>query len=225
MSKLIPSIVQLTTKEIDDLLKELLGRDYYTAGNNLPILAKVIGFVGNTNDLFSLIDIIPKINTILAGSRVLSFVSSGASTFSIVMFPVSTMISIINAYESGLKMYSYRAVAYTITAWAFDKPVPPSSRKIMHNIRHAAPVRPESELRLMESTWKKTSQSVIIEINNYLFAKNISKDTFKIMLRSMCDNNEQKLCELIMKGFDQNISSFHIKQVWQSNYRLIKYPY
>lgn len=224
MNKLIPATSKPTAKETDDLLKELLGQSYYTAGNNLPVLAKVIGYVGNANDLFSLIEIIPKLNVVLASSRILSVVSSGASIFSVFMFPVSTMISIINAYQSGLKMYSYRAVAYTITAWAFDKSIPISSRKIMHNARHTSPVRPESELRLMDNTWKKTSQSAIAEVNKFLLVNNVSKDLFKILLRSMCDNNEKMLCELIMKGFDKNISSFHIKQVWQSNCRSIKYP-
>ena len=224
MSKLSPATTKPTAKETDDLLKELLGQDYYTAGTNLPVLAKVIGYVGNANDLFSLIEIIPKLNAILVSSRVLSIVSSGAAVFSIFMFPVSTMISIINAYQSGLKMYSYRAVAYAITAWAFDKPMPISSKKIMHNARHTSPVRPESELRLMDNTWKKTSQSAVAEVNKFILVNSVSKDLFKILLRSMGDNNEKILCELIMKGFDKNISSFHSKQVWQSNYRSIKYP-
>ena len=121
-------------------------------------------------------------------------------------------------------MYSYRAVAYTITAWSFDKPIPLSSKKIIHNARNSAPVRPEGEIQEMNNTWKKTSQSAVNELNNFILTNNISKDIFKILLRSLADNNEQKLCEIIMKGYDNNISSFHVKQVWQSNYRTIKYP-
>lgn len=214
----------LTDKEKKDLLKELLGADYDTAGRNLPALSKVIGYVGDANDFFSLAELIPKVNVILTNSRVLSVVSSGASIFSIIMFPVSTMISIINAYQSGLRMYSYRAVAYTITAWIFDKPIPTSSKTIIRNARHSAPVRPASEIQEMHDTWKKTSQSAIAELNNFLLVNNIPKDIFKILFRSLSDNNEQKLCEIIMKGYDSNISSFHVKQVWQSNYRTIRYP-
>lgn len=224
MVNIIASNAQLTSKQKDDLLKELLGANYYTAGKNLPALSKVISFVGDANDFFSLAELIPKINVILSNSRVLSVVSSGVSIFSIVMFPVATMISIINAYQSGLRMYSYRAVAYTITAWAFDKPIPLSSKKIIYNARHSAPVRPEGEIQEMNNIWKKTSQSAVNELNNFILANNISKDIFKILLRSLADNNEQKLCEIIMKGYDNNISSFHVKQVWQSNYRTIKYP-
>jgi Mg2+/Co2+ transporter CorB len=216
--------VLLTDKEKDDLLKEILGRDYDTAGQNLPVLAKVIGFVGNSNDLFVLAELVPKINAVLSSSRFISVVASGASIFSIVMFPVSIIISIINAYKTGLRMYSYRAIAYTITAWAYDKPVPLLSRRIIYNARHSAPVQPVSEIKVMHDVWKKTSQSVISEINNLILVNNISKYTFKIFLRAISDNKEQKLCELIMMGYDQVITSFHVKQVWQSNYRLIKYP-
>lgn len=224
MATLVAARVQLSSKRKDELLKEILGAKYYTAGKNLPALAKVIGFVGDANDFFTLAELIPKINMVLSSSRVLSVVSSGASIFSIVLFPVSSMISIINAYQSGLRMYSYRAVAYTITAWAFDKPIPLSSKTIIHNARNSAPVRPESEILEMNKIWQKTSHSVVSELNNAVLTNNVSKDIIKILLRALADNNEQKLCEIIIKGYDSHITSFHVKQVWQSNYRLIKYP-
>lgn len=224
MNAVLATTVQLTDKEKDILLKEILGRDYAAAGNNLPILKKVIGLVGNASDTFALIEIIPKINVVLTGSRMLTAVAASTSVFSILMFPVAGMISIINAYQSGIKMYSYRAIAYTITAWAFEKPIPISSQRFIYNARHTAPVSPMSEINEMHNAWKKASQSVLKEIDNHLQVNNFSKEVFKILLRAMGDNNELKLCELLLKGYESKFSSFHAKAVWKSHYKSIRYP-
>jgi hypothetical protein len=215
---------RVSPKQKEALLKEILGEKYHTASKNLPALSKVIDFVGDANDVFSLVELIPKVNIILTNSRLLSVATSGAAIFSIAMFPVSTMLSILNAYQSGLRMYSYRSVAYTVTAWAFDKPIPLASNRIIQNARSFAPVRPESEIQEMNDIWRKTSQSTVNELNSLVLANNVSKDVVKILLCSLSDNNEQKLCEIIMKGYDSIITSFHVRQVWQSNYRTIKYP-
>jgi len=37
-------------------------------------------------------------------------------------------------------MYAYRAIAYTLTAWAFNKPLPQSSNKLLLNIREGGVV-------------------------------------------------------------------------------------
>lgn len=215
--------VKLSDKEKDELLKQVLGPKYHTAGNNLPVLKKVIDLISNTDDIATISEFIPILNTALANSRIFSIISSGASVLSILLFPVGNMISIINAYQLGAKMYSYRAIAYTITAWAFNKPIPTASPKIMSNSKNTFPVSSAHQMQEKRNAWKKASESVLRELNNLAITNKIPKDAFKILLRALSDNNEQKLCELILKGYEKEFTDFHSKAVWKSNYS-IRFP-
>jgi len=214
---------KLTDKEKDDLLKEILGKNYSKAGNNLPILKNVITLVGNTSDIATLAEIIPILNSALANSRLFSIVSSGASVFSILLFPVGSMLSIIDAYQSGIKMYTYRSIAYTITAWAYNKPIPTSSKKILINSKNSFPVSSDKEIKEKQKAWKNTSQAVIKNINHYLITNGISKDVFKLLLQAMSEGSAQKLCTLLLKGFEKEFKDYPSKAVWKSNYS-IRFP-
>lgn len=215
--------VKLTDKEKEELLKSVLGKDYHTAGNNLPVLKKVIDLVSNTSDIATFAELIPALNTILAKSRLLAFVSSGAAVLSILLFPVGAMISVINASQVSVKMYSYRAIAYAITAWAFNKPIPTSSPRIMSNSRSGNIVSSQSKMLDKKNAWKKASDSAVREMNNICLTYKVKKEFLQVLLRALGDNNEQKLCELILKGYEKQFSEFSVKAVWKSNYS-IKFP-
>lgn len=212
----------LSEKEKEELLKEVLGEKYSSAGKNLPVLKKAIDIIGNVSDVLTVAELIPIINTLLSSSRFFSIVSSGASVFSIFLFPVATMISIIDAYQTGHKMYAFRAIAYTLTAWAFDKTIPVSSNRVLSNLRSGDLVRRQRIVQEYKQIWAKTSQSVLTKVNTELAAKNIPKIAMQIALRALSDNNEQNLCELLMKGFESEMSHIAVL-TWKSNYS-IKYP-
>ena len=78
---------KLTDKEKDDLLKDVLGKDYATAGNNLPILKGLIDKIGSVDNLFTISELLPIVNRILA-VRVFSFMDTGASVCSIFLIPI-----------------------------------------------------------------------------------------------------------------------------------------
>jgi hypothetical protein len=212
----------LTNKEKEELLKQVLGRDYSNAGNNLPVLKTAIDIIDHVDDTLSFAELIPAIEAVLSGSRILSFVASGASTLSIFLFPVTTMIDIINAYQAGHKMYALRCIAYTITSWAFDKPAPSGSMRILSNLRNSAPVAKPSTIQEYNLLWKKTSSESIVKISSELAGKNIPSKILKITLRALAKDNPVMLCDLIMKGFEQKLSPI-VALTWKSNYS-IKYP-
>lgn len=213
---------RLSDKEKEDLLKEILGAEYSSVGNNLPILKSAIDVIGHFDTAFSLAELVPFINNALSSSRVFGFVASGASVFSIFMFPVASMISVINAYQVGHQMYSYRAIAYTLTAWAFGKPIPVSSQKILSNLREGNLVAKQKIASEYKQLWQKTSQSVLTKLNSELTSKKIPKEAVQIILRAISNDNPQVLCELLEKGFEDKMS--HItKLTWKSNYS-IKFP-
>ncbi len=212
----------LSEKEKEAILREILGKDYTSVGNNLPVLKNVIDIVGHVDTTFTLAELIPIINSTLAGSRIIVLVSSGASVFSIFMFPVAAMISVINAYQVGYKMYAFRSIAYTFTAFAFNKPIPRSSRKILWNMSRGIVIAKKDEIVKHHEIWAQTSKKVITKLNSDLLSKNIPKDAMEILLRAIANDNEQKLCELILKGFEKELPST-ARMVWRSNYS-VKFP-
>lgn len=213
---------KLSEKEKDDLLKEILGTEYSSAGNNLPVLKSAIDIIGHFDTAFGLAELIPLINTALSSSRIFGLVVSGSSIFSIFMFPVASMISVINAYQVGHQMYSYRAIAYTLTAWAFGKPFPVSSQRILSNLREGNLVAKQKKVNEYKQLWQKTSQSVLTKLSTELRSKNIPKEAVQVILRAISNDNPQVLCELFLKGFEDKMS--HITQLtWKSNYS-IKFP-
>lgn len=212
---------RLSDKEKEELLKDVLGKDYATAGNNLPLLKSLIDKIGAVDNFFTIAELLPLFNKILA-IRAFSVVASGASVISIFLIPISALISIIDAYQSGRRMYSYRAIAYAITSWAFKKPAQSSSKKLLLQAQTGFPKVPANELIEYERSWKKASQDVLLKINSIATENNIPKEVLQVFLRAVGDNNEQKLCETLMKGFEKQFSFIEGK-VWKSNYT-IKYP-
>lgn len=212
---------KLTDKEKDDLLKEVLGQDYATAGNNLPLLKGMIDKIGKIDNLFTITELLPIVNRILS-IRIFSFLATGASVVSIFLLPISAMISIINGCQLSRKMYSYRAIAYALTSWAFDKPILTSSKRIMLQAKTGMPRVDAKELIEYEKSWKKASQDVVNKMNTIAISNNIPKEAIKIFLRAIADNNEQKLCEILLKGFEKEFNTT-VVNIWKSNYK-IRYP-
>lgn len=212
----------LSDKEKDELLKQVLGREYTKAGNTLPALKTAIDIIGNVDDGLSLAELLPAVESVLSGSRILSVVAEGSSILSIFLFPVSAMIDVINAYDVGRKMYAYRCVAYTVTSWAFDTPNPSGSMRILSNMRHTAPVVPASELKKYNQLWKKTASETIVKLTTVLVSKNIKSEVMKIALRALSKNNPALLSEMIMKGFESKFDAVSVI-TWKHNYS-IRYP-
>ena len=213
---------KLTNSEKNELLKQFLGADYDTAKSSLPILRKAIDIAGRIDNLASLAELIPVMNTAISGSRVLSMVATGASVFSLFMFPVSTMLSIVDKYQVGHKMYAYRCVAYTLTAWAFGKCAPSSSIKALNNLRSGDLVARKTMIAEYNQLWTKTSHKVLNDLEFELVSKGIPKEAMQLILRAASDDNEQKLCELLMRGFEEKMS-YITRLTWKSNYS-IRYP-
>lgn len=213
---------KLSDKEKDDLLKEILGSEYSASNTNLPVLKKSIDLISNIDTAFTFAELIPAINSVLAGSRILSVVGSGASVFSIFLFPVAAMIDVLDAYQVGHRMYALRSIAYTVTAWAYGNSIPASSMRILSNIREGKVVVKQQIVNEYKQLWAKTSQDVLNKLNVQLATKAIPKEAMQIALRAISNNDAKQLCEMLLKGFEDKLSNIE-KITWKSNYS-IKYP-
>jgi len=104
----------------------------------------------------------------------------------------------------------------------YNKPVKLSSKKILRNLRSGNLVRNKKIINEYNQVWRKASSNVISKVHITLAQRNISKDTLRIILRAISDDNEQKLCQVLLKGFEKEMS--HIENLtWKSLYS-IKYP-
>lgn len=215
---------KITPEERDELLRKVLGARYNAADKNLVLLNTVIDHIGYADNAFSVFELTTFANTLLTKSRFFAAVSSGAAIASIALIPIGALIAIVRAYRGGHRRYSYRAIAYTTTAWAFNKPAPVASKQILFNIRNGpAPVKPPSVVSEYNKIWRETSQKVLAKLNAEATATGIPKQALQIVLQAMAANNEQQFCEMILQNFEEKIDAGIDRTVWKSQYR-IRYP-
>ena len=179
--------------------------------------------VDKIDNVFSVWELIPVFNKILE-LKVFSIMAEGASVLSIFFFPISSLIDVINAYQTGARHYSYRAIAYSITAWAFNDAPIHSSQTILNNLRRGFPTPPDIKYTLKEYNegWRKAETDAVLKVKSIAIQHKIVADVFKLFFRALSANNRQQLCQGILRGFEKNLS-YQEKLVWKSNYS-IKYP-
>jgi len=214
----------LKEKHIEKLIEETVGPHSKLNPARHSILHKVIEYIEYTEKGFSVAELIPVFERLIEGRAFLSFASSGATLLSIALFPVNAMLEIMDAYESGVRMYSMRAVAYTITAWAFNKPTPMESRQYLSNLSHGYPRVLPKDMDEYKKAWKKSSMDTLNKIKSGLLLKSTNEKDAKVIFRALGDGQPGRLCSLLMKGMEEHFESIIVKRVWISNYRFT-YPF
>lgn len=213
-----------TDREKIAIIKEALGAKYEVAENNLPLLKEIMDRVDKIDNGFSIVELIPYFNRIL-DLKIFSIMAEGASVLSIFFFPVSALIDVINAYQTGARMYSYRAIAYDLTSWAFNDAPAHSSQKILSNLVSGFPVPPNKSRALKEykEAWKKSETDVVLKMKSITIQYSIPEEVMKLFVRALASNNRQILCQSILKGFEKQFNFVQDLWAWKSGYS-IKYP-
>lgn len=80
----------------------------------------------------------------------------------------------MNANETGLRAYSYRAISYAITAWSFDKLKPTLSPRILSNLTSGS-YTTTKDVSEYHKVWRETLISVITQLELICLQKNIKK--------------------------------------------------
>ena len=215
---------KLSENEKKQLVKEILGNDYNKIGNNWPIFSKVLDYSGKATDTLTIAELIPGLSSFLAGNATISIVGSTAGVLSIFLMPVGHLISVINAWQEGHRVYSYRSIAYTITAWAFNRPRPVNSNRIISNIRNSTYGQNKRVIPEYKDVWRKTSLSVIQSLDKLLLEKRMKKSHLQFILQALGDGSPQQLCMLLMRGMEDRVDGFAHKLAWKKNYT-IAYPH
>jgi len=141
-SKIEPAI-KLTQEERNKIIIDLVSREHNLRGNHLPTLKKAIEIIGYTDTTLALSEVAGLLSEISIGASA----ASAASALAALAFPIGSILAVIDARESGRRMYGMRAVAYTITAWTYEDPIPSESRTLIRNLTNRGTLVKPDELQ------------------------------------------------------------------------------
>ncbi len=209
---------KMSDVEKKEIIKDILGTNHNAVGKHFSIFSEMMDGVGMLNDVLSFAELIPALNTWLSGSIVAPIASVASFSGVMLLFPFQQMINLINANETGLRGYSYRAISYTITAWTFDEPRPISSPTILFNIT-TGPYTSTKDSDRYDKIWMETSISVITKLEQVCLQEKINKLHLKTAFKALGQGSPTNLSLMILKGFEKEFS--HVTQhIWASNYSI-----
>jgi|SRR5690606_38198396 len=209
---------KLSDAEKKQLLKDVFGEKHSSVGQNFPFYSKLIDRLDKFNDIVAIAELLPGVNALASGPGISAFLSH-ASFVGLLFFPFTQIVNVINAKETGHKLYSYRCIAYTITAWSFGHPIPKKSATILKNIFSGNIVQRAGTDKEYNEVWQKTSQSVLRQLEKIVISKNIPKRNLQLIFRAIGNDDPNTLCLEIKKGFENKLS-YSERLVWKSNYRV-----
>ncbi len=203
--------------EKKQVMKDVLGAKYHSVGQHFSLYSRMADGLGHVNNALSFAELIPALNCYLSGALA-SKVVSNASFIGILMFPFEQIVNLINANETGFRMYSYRAIAYSITAWAFEKPIPNGSKRTLDNLQSGSGpvVRDHAKLAQYHKVWSDTANQVVRRLEETCRAKNIPKNDLKMVFRALGRGNAQQLCKELLLSFEGQFGHT-TKHIWRSN--------
>lgn len=212
--------IRMSDDKKKEIIRSVLGANHSAAGKHFSIYSKMMNGLGTFNNTIAFAELIPTLNLWLSGATI-SAATSAASFAGVILFPFQQMINAVNASETGLRFYSYRAISYTVTAWAFDKPVPMSSPTILSNLKKGDYTTTKSYDEY-HKVWREASTSVIMQIDRVCTQKKIDKKHMKYVFKALGGGDPAALSLLVLKGFEEELGSVS-RNIWISNY-LVVFP-
>jgi len=213
------NLPQLSNEEKKKIILAALKADFNLNGEHLKLLTNVMEKVGYVDDALTLAEIAGFITES-------SLLASAASTIGVVTLffgPIGGILALINANETGERLYGMRSVAYTMTAWAYNDAIPNSSKKLVQNMRQGFPVVTPDKMTRYHNAWAKASRAMLNHLAATTGKGKISKKSMQILLKAIGNNDRSKLCLEILKGFENKVGGYAETLVWKSNYKVL-YP-
>lgn len=208
--------LKISDEEKKKRVLDILSKEYKLSGDRLRILSKTIDIIGNVDDAITLAGIAG----IISESGVIASIGTVAGLASILGFPVGGMIAIINANEIGQRTYGFRAIAYTITAYAFGERPPDKSFTIRERIDRGG--ADAAELAAYDKAWKDAKNSTLKNLEQTVLERRVSRISYRAYLRACGDDNKQKLCKVLLKGFEGELKTANsaVRDTWKQNYKV-----
>jgi len=135
----------------------------------------------------------------------MSGVAAGSSIASAILFPVGATIELVNAWEAGQRLAGMVAVAYTITAWAFDDSIPGLPPRLERNIKASGLA---NEIPAYQRSWQDASNATLKSLAEMIVKKpGTSKKSFQVLFRAVGDDNRQILSRTLLRGFEKDVTA------------------
>jgi hypothetical protein len=194
---------------------EALKGEYRLQGEHLEFLSKAIDYIGYADNALT----IAEIAGLIAEGGLVATAAPFVTVAAGILTPVGLTISIVNALESGLRMYGMRAIPYTMTAWAFDNPIPASSQVIFNrNIRFYG----AREAPRYQQAWQNASQATRRNLEEEVGRRKVAKRSYQTLLCVLGDGVPKQLCRVLMTGLEKEFEG-NQAAMWKSTYG-VEYP-
>lgn len=200
-------------------LVELLAKEHNLVGEQLKILAKAIDIIGKTGDVATVAEIVG----LIGESGIIAGAATVVSLVGTVLLPFGLHVAVFNKTKTSERMYNLRAIAYTITAFAFDQDIPTGSRMTR---RRWGGLVAKPEAKAHEKVWLESIEPTLRLIKQTALEKNVSIASYKAFLRALGSDDEQKLCRMILSGFEGKLKDLNLSvlNTYKSNIINIPYP-
>lgn len=191
----VPRIEPMPEEERKKIILEHLEGDFDLRGEHLEILEKVAHYVHSAADFAEAGEAIAHIFV-----HVPEVLAVGVEYFSLLgafAFPIMATIQWINANEFGYRLLGFRAVAYGITAWAFDDPVPTPPGWIKRNYEYSGLGK---DVPAAHRAWNDAARAATRHMGEMANKENVRKEHVQLLFRAMVDEDRNKLVKQIMEG-------------------------
>jgi hypothetical protein len=210
----------MTDDEKRRITVQTLGQEFHLQGDRLKLLDKLSEWVGNADSALT----VAEIAGLIAEGTLAATASTAVGVANVILTPVGLTIAVLNAKETGFKLLGIASVAYTITAWAFDDPIP--SRipdRILQNNRSSG--ESQKDLDSDAQAWKDASDAAVKAMDAKVAherKRKIPKKIFQIALQGSADGDRNTLAKNLAAGLEKernvNPSDFKIIDFLISQY-------
>jgi hypothetical protein len=212
-------VAPLSENDKKELIIEHLEGEFHLRGEHLEVLEKVAHYTHTASEFAEIAECLASIFVHLPEA-----VEAGVGVFSLVgalAFPVFATINVINAWEFGERLTGLRAVAYGITAWAFDESPPAPPPWIRANIspgsvQKALAANPgdrifagyvreakQSEERNVlahQKAWNDSCQAAWKNMGEMVVKQKVRKQYLQTTFRALGDWDRNTLVKTLMDG-------------------------
>lgn len=224
----------LSEEEKSKIIVDTLKDDYGLKGNqldwidhNLHKLELLLHGLGALGDILKMWNVIKE-------ETKLAEVAEWAEVAGYSMTPIVVGIAVLNAEDSDRKVAGMWAVCYTLTAWAFDAPIPGFPKSVKDRLssaaRSTAYFNPEL-LPRMESAWRESSAATVRNLEARVaalpsgpFQPRETKEQYQFWWQWIGDWNRNTLVRLLMENFPEVIELSDVEKINFSSLDPDSYP-
>lgn len=192
----------LSDEQEEKLMAETLADDYDLQGERLEWLEHAAHISKGAEELGEVAEWITEET---AKGATVAAVSSWLGLVSCVLEPIEIGIAILDALETEAKIAGMQAIAYAITAWAFDDPMPGYPASLKPNWRGAGTGM--AGLERAEQGWKDACEATVRNLEERVRKSGRSKVSYQVLWRSIGDDDRKQLARRLMDARAKEIGS------------------